>query len=76
MNRNENKEGFAGLGNFIAPLKMYVLVYFSQQGQPESAAMQFYEYYDSRQWKNTKGSKIKNWKVHAWQWIWYGSHNQ
>jgi hypothetical protein len=58
------------LGIAIPPLKKHVLIYFSQQGQPLEMATDFFDAYEKAGWKNRKGRFIKNWKVHAWQWIW------
>jgi len=70
MKWNSEINGHNGLGSVVPPQKKHVLVYFSQQGQTKEMAMGFYRSYDIAAWKNTKGDLIKNWKVHAWQWIW------
>ena len=60
-----------GLGTSVPPAKSDVLIYFSQQGQPEEMAEAFFDLYCRAGWENKKGRLISNWKVHAWQWIWH-----
>jgi hypothetical protein len=70
MNSYTERERKKGLGVTIPPQKFHVILYFSQQGQTEQSANEFFQKYSQEKWKNNKGKRIKNWKVHAWQWIW------
>ena len=51
-----------GKGSSIPPSKQHVLIYFSQKNAPESAAVDFYDYFQARKWNNTRNRKVKNWK--------------
>lgn len=59
-----------GLGHIIPPSIEHVLIYFCQKKRDEDEAYAFFDYYSAREWQNKKGEKIKDWKVHAWGWIW------
>eukprot|EP01133_Synstelium_polycarpum_P017067 gene17067-20331_t len=54
----------------IPPDEKHVLVYFNQKGSSEEDALGFYLHYSLKNWRNREGVQIKNWKVHAWEWIW------
>ncbi len=58
-----------GLGMEIPPDLFHVIIYFSYHGRDENLAEEFYKYYQSLNWKNLKGQRLRNWKVLAWQWI-------
>lgn len=58
-----------GLGKSIPPLKEYVKIYFLQKGCSEYEAMEFYRYFDAKQWTNNRGKILSNWKMAAWEWI-------
>lgn len=60
----------AGIGKNVPPEKIHVIIYFIQKGQSEYEAVQFYEEYNVRAWKNKHNESISNWKLHAWNWIW------
>jgi hypothetical protein len=63
-----NKE-ITGKGSSVPPTKGHVLIYFSQKDAPESAAVDFYDYFHARKWTNKRKRKILNWKCTAWIWI-------
>jgi hypothetical protein len=57
-----------GFGFNVPPEPEFVSIYFDQQGQPDEAE-RFYRYYQKEQWKTITGTKIRNWKVLAADWI-------
>ncbi len=60
----------AGLGSNIPPEKCHVVIYFIQKGKDEAEALRFYFHYSVMRWRNKKRRLIKDWKMHAWEWIW------
>ncbi|GAA4906355.1 hypothetical protein [Mucilaginibacter defluvii] len=58
-----------GAGISIPPIKEHVVIYFIQHGKPENYAINFFDHFASNQWRNSRGSVIKNWKWCAWDWI-------
>lgn len=60
-----------GLGNQIPPDLFHVEIYFEANGSTMASAQQFYDYYKGSNWRNYKNDLIENWKVLAWQWIYY-----
>lgn len=62
--------GKNGHGSDVPPSIEHTLIYFLQKKRREVEAYAFFEDYSGRGWKNSKGRKIRNWKVHAWAWIW------
>lgn len=61
-----------GNGKVIPPIFIHVEIYFLQAGSNHEQASAFYNYYQSTYWRNKSGSIIRNWKICAWKWIWYG----
>jgi hypothetical protein len=60
-----------GNGKSVPPLKKDLIVYFKYYGKSENDAIIFFDYYKSKGWVNPRGTLIRNWKILAWQWIWY-----
>lgn len=60
-----------GLGNEIPPDLFHVEIYFLANGSTVEIAHHFFNYYKDNDWKNNRNCIIKNWKVLAWQWIYY-----
>ena len=58
-----------GMGTSVPPSKEHVQIYFSQKGAPDSAALDFYNFFNARKWRNQRRKKIPNWKFAAWIWI-------
>lgn len=65
----ENK--IYGLGNQIPPDLFIVEIYFVANGSTIENAHVFVNHYQNRNWRNNRNIIIKNWKVLAWQWIFY-----
>lgn len=59
-----------GFGKIVPPSYEHVRIYFLEKGQSLKDAYEFYESYNRTDWLNNKGHLIKDWKMHAWQWIW------
>ena len=51
------------------PRKEHVLIYFNQKKMPEIIAEKFFSFYQSVNWKSSKGNPF-NWKKEATNWIW------
>ena len=47
---------------FQPPTLQQVKDYFKEKGYSEVGAKKAWEYYDSADWKDSKGSQVKNWK--------------
>jgi hypothetical protein len=64
---NENK--------FIAPNIEDVKTYFTENNYSLDSANKFYNYYNVADWKDSKGTKIRNWKQKA-QAVWFVPQNK
>lgn len=60
-----------GLGITVPPDLAHVTIYFEEKGCSGDLAMEFFREYEGKGWNNRTGLKISNWKVHAWEWIYY-----
>lgn len=60
-----------GYGFNVPPDYKEVEIYFLANQSTIEAAKLFYECFTNRNWINRRGHQIKNWKVLAWQWIYY-----
>ena len=49
-------------GEYITPTLSEVEDYFLEKGSTVERARQAYEYYDTGNWSDSKGNKVKNWK--------------
>ena len=67
MLENKNR----GLGNQIPPDLLLVEIYFVANGSSIENAHFCLKHYENKKWINNKNLLIKNWKVLAWQWIFY-----
>lgn len=47
---------------FIPPTLQEVKDFFKLKGYNETGAIKAFEYYDSAEWKDSKGNQVKNWK--------------
>ncbi len=57
-----------GFGYQVPPDFGSVIIYFNQKGMI-AEALAFYKHYSNSNWLTQKGSRIKNWKVLATDWI-------
>ena len=53
----------------MPPLKKHVAVYFIQKGCSEKDSLDFFKYYNDRNWMSKQNKPIINWKRIAWNWI-------
>lgn len=58
-NTNKNDKN---VKKFIAPTLEEVKEYVISKGFDETLAIRAYEYYDSADWHDSKGNKVRNWK--------------
>ncbi|MBN9293613.1 MAG: hypothetical protein J0G96_06505 [Flavobacteriia bacterium] len=70
MKRQSRIQTITGYGQCVPPQKPHVIIYFLEKGLSEKKAIDFFEQYAKRKWLNNQGNRIKNWKVHAWEWAW------
>jgi hypothetical protein len=61
--------------NFTPPTLQEVIEYFNQNGYTSQSADKFFKYYETGDWTDSKGSKIKNWKQKA-QAVWFKPENK
>jgi hypothetical protein len=47
---------------FVPPSEADVIAYFSQHGQPEAQARKAFAHYNNFDWKDSRGTQVKNWK--------------
>lgn len=59
-----------GSGRQVPPCSRHVVIYFAQYGRPEQEALAFWQYYEKKGWKSSRGHRLTNWKEYAWRWIW------
>lgn len=71
----EMTKEYKGEGRGVPPLYCFVEIYFLANNSTLGLAKEFFRFYSERQWLNPNGELIKNWKVLAWQWIFYGTPN-
>lgn len=60
---------------FIPPTFEEVLLYFLEKGYTENSAKKAFEYYNVANWKDSKGSQVKNWKQKM-QGVWFKPENE
>jgi len=59
-----------GNGKNVPPKKEHVAIYFIQKEMTSIEVEEFYDYYQSKGWKDKSGLPLKNWKTMACEWIW------
>jgi hypothetical protein len=57
-----------GFGTSVPPSMTNIEIYFDQKGVREIAG-DFFNEHELREWKNTTGQPVINWKVCAVEWI-------
>jgi co-chaperonin GroES (HSP10) len=60
---------------FIAPTPEDVIKYFKENGYDENLASRAFKYYDTANWKDSKGKQVKNWKQKM-QGVWFKEENK
>jgi cell division protein FtsI/penicillin-binding protein 2 len=71
---NENKKSRA-VKKFIPPSCNDVIEYFKEKGYTEAAAIKAWNYYEAGEWKDGKGTQVKNWKQKM-QGVWFKPENE
>ena len=73
---NDNKKkNIKKKKNFVPPSENDVVSYFKEKGFTEAAAKKAYEYYDTANWHDSTGKKIKNWKQKMIA-VWFKDENK
>lgn len=72
-NENVNKKAFKK--EFIKPTIEQVKEYFHENGYSEEAAIKAWNYYDTANWTDSKGSKVRNWKQKMIS-VWFKDENR
>lgn len=67
---NIEKKQNLGHGNEVPPLLDHVKIIFDQQDFQEKDAIEFFDYFEEREWRTKSGVPIKNWKQVVDNWIW------
>lgn len=62
-------------GKFIPPTLIEVKDYFKEKGYKEQTAIKAFEYYESGNWRDSKGDKVKSWKQKM-QGVWFKEENK
>jgi len=57
-----------GCGKQVPPELRHVQIYFLEKNVSLEVSHSFFEYYNSKGWKNNSGKLLKNWKSLAWDW--------
>jgi len=63
------------VNKFTPPSQIEVIDYFNQNGYSEESAIKAFKYYETGQWKDGKGNKVKNWKQKM-QSVWFKEDNK
>ena len=75
-NKKEEKENTKkNEKKFIAPSLSEVETYFEENGYKCDIAIRAFNYYDSADWKDSKGNQVKNWKQKMIA-VWFKDENK
>jgi hypothetical protein len=74
-NDNNDNNYVADSKKFTAPSKDQVIEYFKENGYSPDAGAKAFEYYNVADWKDSKGSKVKNWKQKM-RGVWFKDENK
>jgi len=58
----ENKTTGGKSSTFKPPKPKEVIAYFKAKGYPKELALKAYDYYNTANWHDSRGNKVKNWK--------------
>jgi len=73
VNNNKNKKD--NDNKFTPPTLLEVQNYFKENGYTLESATKAFNYYDTAQWKDSKGNKVKSWKQKM-QGVWFKDENK
>lgn len=57
-----------GFGKQVPPELRHVQIYFLEKNVALDISNSFYDFYNSKKWRNCAGKLLKNWKSTAWEW--------
>lgn len=63
------------VNKFTPPSQIEVIDYFNQNGYSNESAIKAFNYYETGNWKDGKGNKVKNWKQKM-QSVWFKEDNK
>jgi hypothetical protein len=63
------------VNKFTAPTLLEVQTYFTENGFNKELAKRAFDYYDVANWKDSKGSQVKNWKQKM-RGVWFKEENK
>lgn len=63
------------INKFIPPSEQEVVDYFKEKGYLEESAKKAFEYYETGEWKDSKGTPVKNWKQKMIS-VWFKEENK
>ena len=75
VNVNNNKNKKDNDNKFTPPTLLEVQNYFKENGYTLESATKAFNYYDTAQWKDSKGNKVKSWKQKM-QGVWFKDENK
>ena len=75
VNVNNNKNKKDNDNKFTPPTLLDVQNYFKENGYTLESATKAFNYYDTAQWKDSKGNKVKSWKQKM-QGVWFKDENK
>jgi hypothetical protein len=73
VNNNKNKKD--NDNKFTPPTLLEVQNYFKENGYTLESSTKAFNYYDTAQWKDSKGNKVKSWKQKM-QGVWFKDENK
>jgi hypothetical protein len=73
VNNNKNKKD--NDNKFTPPTLSEVQAYFIENGYTLESSTKAFNYYDTAQWKDSKGNKVKSWKQKM-QGVWFKDENK
>jgi hypothetical protein len=63
------------VNKFTAPTEIEVIGYFLENGYTEASAKKAFQYYETGNWKDSRGQAVKNWKQKM-QSVWFKDENK
>jgi hypothetical protein len=70
----KKKEGGKSKKIFMPPSEIEVIAYFAENGYTSEAATKAFKFYNTADWHDSKGNKVKNWKQKM-QGVWFTDEN-
>jgi len=73
--KDKKKERRDKKENFKPPMVEEVVSYFTSKGYSEKAARKAYDFYDTANWHDSRGNKVRNWKQKMIA-VWFKDENK